>query len=401
MDILAKKLGVEVKIGENLVKNAVSLILESGFEVKKCLLVTDNAILKNCSGFFDSTFFDELGEVLILEEARPNEENVEQIVAASEDFEGIIALGSGVISDLCKYSSFKAGKKYLIFTTAASMNGYLSQNSSIIVNGHRKTLAAHLPKAVFCDYDLLKSAPKQMTKAGIGDIMCFYSCWFDWLLSHLLLETEYKSECFDMLAEKMGEFVGGYQDLVLGDDELLKIMMEILLLSGASMTLAGGSYPASQSEHLIAHSYSMKYPEKADGVLHGLQIATTTLTSAKIQEELLSMDEICVRDLNFDESKMSDFFGSEIAGECKGDYRIKSQLISQNVRRLNQELATDWMDYCKVLSRIFVSESNLREIFQHFSIATGHEALGLDYSQYNEVVGYARFVRDRFTCLDL
>ncbi len=401
MEILAKRLDIKVEIGEKLAISAEKLIKKLGFEAKNCLLVTDERIFKNCAGFFADGFFDKLGEVLILEDPTPDEENIGQITEAATDFELIIGLGSGVINDLCKYASFEAGKKYAIFTSAASMNGYLSQNASIIVNGHRKTEAAHLPLGVFCDYDILRSAPKQMTKAGIGDLMCFYSCWFDWLLSHLLLETRYESECFEMLTEKMGEFVGGYQDFVLGEDELLKIVMEILLLSGASMTLAGGSYPASQSEHLIAHSYAMKYPDKAKNVLHGLQIATTVLTSAKIQEELLAVDEIYVRDLNFDESKIASFYGGEIATECKIEYRMKSQLISQNVRRLNQELATGWMDYCKVLSRIFVSESNLRDIFQHFNIETGHGALGLEFQEYNEVVGHARFVRDRFTCLDL
>ncbi len=401
MEFLAKKLDIEVKIGEKLGKEARKLVENLGFEVKKAILVTDEKILKNCTEFFADGFFDELGEVLILEEPNPDEENIERITTVAEDFDLIIGLGSGVINDLCKYSSFKAGKKYVIFPSAASMNGYLSQNASIIVNGHRKTLAATLPKAVFCDYDLLRSAPKQMTKAGIGDAMCFYSCWFDWLLSHLLLETKYEPECFNMLSEKMGEFVSNYQDFALGDDDLLKILIEILLLSGASMTLAGGSYPASQSEHLIAHSYAMKYPSKAKNVLHGLQIATTALTAAKIQEELLAVDEIMIRDLNFDEKKIADFFGAQIAAECKIEFRAKAQLVSQNVRRLNQDLATGWMDYCKVLSRVFFSEANLSEIFQHFDIETGHKALDLEYQEYNEVIGYARFVRDRFTCLDL
>lgn len=401
MEILAKKLGLEVEIGEKLAKNAKKIILDVGFEVEKCLLVTDEDIFKNCANFFEDGFFEDLGEVLILDDPRPDEKNLNIISTKLENFDSIIALGSGVVSDLCKYSSAKSNKEYVIFPSAASMNGYLSKNASIIINGHRKTLAATLPKKVFCDYDILRSAPKQMTKAGIGDAMCFYSCWFDWLLSHLLLETEYNSECFEMLSDKMTEFVSGYQDLVLGSDELLKILMEMLLLSGASMAIAGGSYPASQSEHLIAHSYSMKYPQKAEKVLHGLQIATTTLTSAKIQEELLAVDEIMVRDLTFDENKIADFFGSQIAIECKEQFQDKARLISQNVRRLNQELASGWMDYCKVLSRVFFSEATLRDIFQHFNIETGHKALDLEYQEYNQVVGYARFVRDRFTCLDL
>jgi glycerol-1-phosphate dehydrogenase [NAD(P)+] len=289
----------------------------------------------------------------------------------------------------------------MVITSAASMNGYLSKNASIIVNGHRKTLPASMPIAAICDYDILRSAPKYMTKAGIGDSMCFFSCWFDWLLSHLLLGTDYDAQCFEILMPKMTDFVGNYQNYVLGEDELLKIVVEMLLLSGASMVMAGSSNPASQSEHLIAHSYSMRFEEKSEKVLHGLQIATTTLTSAKIQEELVVTDQLMLRDLNFNQNAIADFYGAQIASECQGQFGKKSSLINQNVRRLNQELATDWPDYCQVLSRILFSEQNLRQIFQHFDIATGPGALGIEYQEYNEVVGYARFIRDRFTCLDL
>jgi thioredoxin-related protein len=79
----------------------------------------------------------------------------------------------------------------------------------------------------------------------------------------------------------------------------------------------------------------------------------------------------------------------------------KFELIKKNRKFLQQELSQNWQQYCAVLSRVFFSEQNLREIFNHFSIETGYEALGLEYQEYQEIVGVARFVRNRFTCLDL
>ena len=37
----------------------------------------------------------------------------------------------------------------------------------------------------------------------------------------------------------------------------IELLMQTLLLSGLGMTIAGGSYPASQGEHMIAHTYEM------------------------------------------------------------------------------------------------------------------------------------------------
>jgi len=281
------------------------------------------------------------------------------------------------------------------------MNGYLSKNASLIINDHKKSLSATLPKAVFCDLDILKNAPKKMIKAGIGDIMCFYGCWFDWLLSHLLLGTEFKPECFTILVEKMQFFTENYHKFSLEDDEFLQILIEILLLSGHSMTMAQSSNPTSQSEHLIAHSLTMKYPQIEISAPHGLQIATTCLTTAKIQEELLAQDFIEMRDFRFNEEKITKFFGTKIAKECQKEYSQKQELIKQNHKFLQQELSQNWRDYCTILSRVFFCEQNLRDIFKHFAIDVGINTFGLDIDEYKEAVGVARFIRNRFTCLDL
>lgn len=386
-----------IKIEKNLAPRLPDLISELGFKDKKILFISDEKIFSNYPRFFNQ----KPEETLILKNAKPDEENIEKIIAAVKNYDLIIALGSGVISDLCKFASFKTEIPYIILPSAPSMNGYLSKNASLIINNHKKTLPATLPIAVFCDLDILKSAPKDMIKAGIGDAMCFYSCWFDWLLSHLLLETEFKAECFTILIEKMQFFVENYQEFSLEDDELLKILIDILLLSGSAMTHAGGSYPASQSEHLIAHSFAMKYPNKEVEILHGLQIATTTLTTARIQEELLAQENIEMREAVFDKEKITKFFGTKIAVECEKEYALKADLIKKNRKFLQQELGQNWPDYYKILSRVLLPEQNLRDIFKHFKIDVGANALGLENEEYKELVAVARFIRNRFTCLDL
>lgn len=396
MSFLPKNIKTSVKIAKNLAISTKKLLCELKLSSKNAILVSDDDIWQNCSGFFDNDFYS---QKLILSKPKADEENLEIIAKNLGSSDLIIAVGSGTISDLCKYTSFKTGIPYIIFPSAASMNGFLSKNASITINSHKKTLAATLPEAVFCDIEILKNAPKNLTKAGIGDSMCFYSCWFDWLLSHLLLETEFNPECFSILSDEMNYFINNYKNFC--DDELLEILIKILLLSGAAMTLAGSSSPASQSEHLIAHAYSMKYPLQSNQVLHGLQIASTTLISARIQEELLSLNEITMRENFFEYNKISKFFGSEIAKECEKEYSSKHHLIKQNHKFLGQELHQNWQQYSQILSRIFLSEQSLRDIFYHFKIDVGNEALKIDKGELDELVYYAKFIRNRFTCLDL
>lgn len=413
---------IEVKIAKNLAKKAKSLVFGLGFEGKRVCFITDEEIWDNCGELFD----DNLDcKVAILKNPRPDEKNLQLIrnflakndqksaknsikqnigikndqnlEKKAQNYDLIIAFGSGTINDLCKFISAETGIPYIIFASAPSMNGYLSRNASISIAGHKKTLAATLPLAVYCDLDILKLAPKSMIQAGIGDSLCFYSCWFDWRLSNLILGTKFDEKPFAILQDKMEFFIKNYHRYKLQDDKLLQLLIEILLLSGASMTMAGGSYPASQSEHLIAHAFEMKYPKKAHDIFHGLQIAVTTLTAVKLQEKMLESDFLQIKKSPFLQAKQEKFFGKKVAAECKKEYLAK---MSFDADKINASLKKDWKNHRKILQKILLPQKNIKQILQHFKIKNSAKSLGLSSLQYQDLVDNAKFIRNRFSCLD-
>ncbi|MDX2083073.1 MAG: iron-containing alcohol dehydrogenase [Rickettsiales bacterium] len=371
---------------------------------QKILFVSDQKIWQNCQRFFPQKFLDNFTKILILKNPQADWKNLQKIYEASENCNFILALGSGTISDLCKYSSAQKNIPYAIFISAASMNGYLSKNASITISGHKKTLPATLPKAVFCDLKILKSAPLELTKAGIGDSLCFYCCWFDWYLSHRILGSKFDKKPFEILRKKMKFFVKNFAKFSLQDESFLKLLIEILLLSGQGMTIADGSYPASQSEHLIAHTISMKFPKIAAKTLHGQQIAVTSLTVAKLQKKLL--DKYSAKfPLSITRSFVSiveieNFFGKKIAKECAVEFQKK--IFSQKkINQINILLQKNWQKIRQDLQKIYFDDKRLKKIFTHFKIKTSPQSLGLSKSQYQDCIMFAKFIRNRFTCLDL
>ena len=102
----------------------------------------------------------------------PDEKAIEEIEDQLKDSTDlIIGIGSGVINDLCKIVSFKAGLRYFIVATAPSMDGYASCGSALILNGMKVTLNANVPKAIIADTGVLANAPFEMIQAGYGDII--------------------------------------------------------------------------------------------------------------------------------------------------------------------------------------------------------------------------------------
>ena len=382
------------RISYNSAIDADKLILNLGFSGKKILFVTDEEIWKNCAKLFPKNFLKKNHKNLLLKIPKPDEKNLKKIAAAAKNCDLILALGSGTINDLCKFSSAQIKIPYAIFASAASMNGYLSKNASITIFGHKKTLPATLPLAVFCDLKIIAKAPLALTKAGIGDSMCFYSCWFDWYLSHKIIGTKFDKKPFEMLRKKMEFLINNFEKFSIRDEEFIKLLIEILLISGQGMTIAEGSYPASQSEHMIAHTIEMKYPKLEN--LHGQVIAVTTLTAAELQKALLKFEPVGTRHedaLDRDtQKKLESFFGKKIAKACQKEYEEKISSI-KNAKKISASLK-------KELQKIHLSESRLKEIFAHFKIKTSTKSLGLSNQQYQECVAFAKFTRNRFTSLD-
>lgn len=362
--------------------------------------VSDQKIMRNSGQFLPKTLFNKLQNRLILKNPHADDQCVSLIKEKTSKSRLIIAFGSGVINDLCKISAKELGIEYVIIASAASMNGYVSKNASISIMGHKKTLPAICPSIVVADMDILKSAPKRLTKAGIGDSLCFYSCWFDWYLSHKILDSYFDEELLLMQKDKVDNLLKNYQKFSLADDKLFEILIDILLLSGWSMTLAGGSYPASQSEHLISHVMEMKYGNQLTNSLHGLQIALTSLMSAKIQEKLLLQEELTLQNTVFPYEELSVFFDSHIARQCQEQYQHKIYDKHQ-LSEINKNLRHNWPEIRQKLQKIHLKDTILRDIFQHFDIRAYPSAYSLHKDEFLQSVKSAKFIRDRFTCLDL
>src|SRR5437660_675318 len=159
---------------------------------------------------------------------------------AGSQADAVVAVGSGTINDLCKYTAAQDGKPYAVFATAPSMNGYTSQNAAITVGGHKKSLPAAGPAGVFMDLAVLSAAPTRMIRAGLGDSLCRSTAQADWLLSHCLLGTPYRRAPFALLAEDEPVLLDDPQALFHGDSEAMRALARTLVLSGLGMAICNG-----------------------------------------------------------------------------------------------------------------------------------------------------------------
>lgn len=400
-----------LKIQKNLVTKIEKILFEMNYDLTKVLFVTDQIIWQKNQHFFSENFNKKFAKFLILENPQADENFIDKIVKNAQNCDLIFGFGSGTINDLCKFSSKKLNINYAILISALSMNGYASKNASITINNHKKTLEAQLPKAILCDLTILKNAPQNMNQAGLADVLCFYSCNFDLILSNEIFLQNINFEALKIQQKIVKNFVKNYQKFSLNDDNFLRILLKMILTSGWAMTIANSSAPASQSEHLLAHVLTMKFPQKTHDILHGRLIASTTIFSLINQEKIVKnfQNNFALKMLeNFFENlrnenfspKINQFFGDDLAHECLAEYALKKEYLLKNSAEIIDNFKKNKAKIIKNLDKNLFKNQFLIEIFKHFAVEFDFKKIGFEDNEINDSWLFAKYIRNRITSSD-
>jgi glycerol-1-phosphate dehydrogenase [NAD(P)+] len=338
-------------------------------------------------------------ELVLQRHPHPDMDAVHGVIARTQKANALIAVGSGSINDISKYAAHLTGRPYAVFGTAPSMNGYTSVSAAITEKGLKKSLPATLPKGVFLDLDVMAAAPQRLIASGFGDSLARGTAQTDWLMAHLLLGKPYRETPFMLLADDEEAMIAAAPALKAGNVEAIELLVRTLVMSGLGMTLCGGSYPASQGEHLIAHYIDMR-GENLPQAYHGEHISVTTLTMARLQERMLALSALQLKPTTDTEASMIEKFGEEVGRACWAAFSPK---VFDKGRReeLNRKLAKEWPAIRDRLRAVARSEAEIKKALVAVGAPTTPDDVGLPLNFYREAVANARLIRDRFTMLDL
>ncbi len=338
--------------------------------------------------------------VRLPEHPHADAETVERIRKATKPADALIAVGSGTINDLCKQAAHLDGKPYAVFGTAPSMNGYSSANAAITVGGLKKSLQARVPVGVFLDLAVLAAAPKRMIRSGLGDSLCRATAEADWLLAHLVRGGCFRRAPFRLLAEDEGALLAGAGALVAGDGAAVGRLARTLVLSGLGMLIAGGSHPASQGEHMIAHYAEMMGGADLPAAFHGEQIGVTTLIMARLQHRMLEAGPPRLRATPVDGADLRRHFGAELGAACEKELGAKA-LGADAAERLSERLAAGWSVLVERIAKALRPVAELEAALVAAGAPRRGADLGWSAAFERTALLRARQIRNRYTFLDL
>jgi glycerol-1-phosphate dehydrogenase [NAD(P)+] len=316
--------------------------------------------------------------------------------------EAVVAVGSGTINDLCKFVTGRTGRRYAIFATAASMNGYTSTTASMTLDsGLKVSLPSHAPSGFFVDLGVTASAPRHLSAAGFADCLVRSVAQVDWWMSHRLLGSVYSTVPYLLQGQDEVELNARAAGIGAGDIAANGYLHRVLTLCGLGVFFTGMSHHGSMGEHQISHYVDCFAGDQHPGTLHGQQVGVATLTMARLQRQLLESDRPPVlRPTRIDPTGMARRMGVEIAAQCHEEIRPKI-FDERGAAELNEKLAELWPTLRNELKAVALPVSEMERLLGDAGGPMTAADLGVPAEFYREAVVHCREMRNRFSFLDI
>lgn len=326
---------------------------------------------------------------------------VDQLNEQAPGMTGLVAVGSGTINDVVKMAAEEQQLPYVAVATAASMNGYASGIAAILDNRLKTTVKARPPRGIIMDTNLLKSAPPQMTQAGLGDLISVNVSMVDWWLSNQLEATGYDAFPRHLMRPMLQEVVKNTEGLKSGDVVAFETLARGLVLGGVAMVAAASSSPASGGEHLISHLWDME-SLTANGKLnlHGAQVGVTTCICSALYQNLLKLENPVFMEpqpWEVEEKRIRADHG-KLAAAVLSPAKQKHQRARARVEKLRE----NWPRIrCGLHEFGIFTPDQIRVLLSKAGAVNTLAGLGISRAQASRALRIARDIRDRVTVLDL
>ncbi len=330
---------------------------------------------------------------------------------ASDDYYIAVSVGSGVINDLCKLSSYHHDQQYLTLPTAASVDGYSSFGASISYQHSKQTFTCTAPVAIIADIDVIAAAPKDMTAAGYADLAAKVPAGAEWIIADLMGTEPINPPAWHVLQDVLDDMLSNPEGVANGDPQAVADLFEGLTLSGIAMQAAQSSRPASCCDHLFSHIMDMTGHEyNGHLVSHGFQVSIGTLTMCAVFDEFFKLDfsgldvDACVAawpTLEQEQQRALEIFKYFPSPKLGYNEISKKYDDAEKVRVQLTKIKEAWPEFRKDLQKQMYSFEKMRDLLKLSGAPYDPSMIGISRKALKDMFPFVQLMRFRFNLLDL
>lgn len=396
-----------LEIGQGAINSLSDVLKKCG--VKKPFVVCDKNTYvvagERVLALLNGAGIDYASYIFPQDKIEPEEYTVGQVTMSFDpscDF--IIAVGTGVINDICKIVAKTSGREYLIVGTAPSMDGFASNSSSMVWNGIKSTIYTVCPVAIIADIEIMCNAPMLMIQAGLGDMIAKFVSICEWRMSNIITNEYFCPQIAQLMRNAVKKCVASTTKLCERDPQSVLSVTEGLILSGIAMSFAEISRPASGLEHYFSHIFDMYSLEKGtDGSLHGIQVGIGTVLTLSIYDKLrvlkpnreTALAYVEAFDYNKWEHEMHRMFGKTAANLIDLEKQCGKNDKEKHTQRL-EVILINWERLQAVMSEELPSADDMIALLNGVGAPVKPIEIGIQNDEVYDALMASKEIRDKY-----
>ncbi len=383
-----------VEVGSGLTAKTGEILKNAGFP-QKVLVVGDDNTMKVSEGILGSLAsagFSVTKKLIYNDMKYARVEQVREVEQLAKEVDGIISVGTGSLNDICRVASFELDKKFCIFATAPSMDGFASDTAPIIENDFKISWKARQPMVIIADTKILAKAPLELKAAGFGDMVAKYFGIVDWKISNILTGEYYCQAVADITLDALAkccELADKVQD---ENEESAGAIMEALVLSGLAMMLAGCSRPASGSEHVLSHYWECY--KLAHGIwpgFHGTKVGVATVVMNRIYRNVA--ERVLTVDAHADDTDWDKVYAAFSEKQIDDVKKLNTPTITDKISP--EKLTESWEEIRQIILNDLPTNEELLRMMKAAGCAVSPEEINVSPELYEQGLRYHNYMRYR------
>ena len=404
----------DIYVGSGLVPNIPGYIRARGLGTH-CVLVADNNTYEVAGRRVSETLrgagFDVIECVIVRDgHMEPDERAVgEVLLSIQPETEFLVAVGSGSITDTTRVNAARTGLPFVSVGTAPSMDGYTSVVAPLTFKGLKIHRNGPCPEIIVCDTEILRTAPLDMVRAGVGDVLGKFIAKCDWMIGNIINDEPYCFVCGEIVTDAINKLLGNIDEILARTEKGMRVLIEALLLAGVTIMIVGHTRAVASVEHNIAHYWEMQQMLRGKPApSHGASVGVATLLVWPIFERFATED---ISNLDIDAIK------SHRIGH---DERVKWMIHANgeaNARAIMDDNPGDFLSWDEQLRRIRRAQERISDIRQAIALLPPYQQIldamtrlgapltpaecGIDDELLNMSMHCAKDYRTRYTLFKL
>ncbi|MCP4641718.1 MAG: iron-containing alcohol dehydrogenase [bacterium] len=208
-------------------------------------------------------------------------DTLERLDESLPECDTVVGVGGGSSCDTAKYLAWKRKCTMVLVPTIVSVDAPLTNAVGVRVDKTVQYVGDIWPERVIVDHDLIQRAPKELNRAGAGDIASIHTALYDWQLARDHDGEAYDEQAAELARACLRELDRNAEDIRNVTPRGIDTIVDLYRREVEFCAAIGTSRPEEGSEHLVA--YCLEHVTRRHFV-HGDLVGLGIFTMSRFQE---------------------------------------------------------------------------------------------------------------------